>query len=178
MMDELEPESFPPLDEAPIPGPTKAVESPVMAATNPELWALHQHGLAKGSMMLLGLEHHHDGDDLVITTGWEALLEGLGFSSEGETPMRRMNGKKVTAERIDALRRAKHVLEDERRRRDWLEKERTTIRIAAETGARQRGLGIAETDRVGKNAAASVFDGGPENPAGYLAAQRLEVNTP
>lgn len=174
MMDELEPESFPPLDAASIPGSTKSVESPVMAATNPELWTLHQHGLTKGSMMLLGLEHHHDGDDIVITTGWEALLEGLGFSSEGEAPLRRMNAKKVTAQRIDALRRARQVLEDERQRRDSLEKERTTIRIAAETGARQRGLGIAETDRVGRKAAASVFDGGPENPGGYLAAQRLE----
>ena len=77
-------------------------------------------------------------------------------------------------ERLENLRRAKLVLDEERARRDILEKERATIRIAAETGARQRGLGIAETDKVGRAAAASVPDEGPRDPTGYLAAQRLE----
>ena len=77
-------------------------------------------------------------------------------------------------DRLASLRKAKTVLDEERSRKSELEKERATIRIASETGARQRGLGIAETDRVGREAAASVPDEGPVDPAAYLAAQRLE----
>ena len=36
--------------------------------------------------MLLGLPHAHDGDDLVVLAGWEALLEGFGFSSDEGAP--------------------------------------------------------------------------------------------
>ena len=82
--------------------------------------------------------------------------------------------RQVTVERLGSLRRAKTILDEERARKDVLEKERATIRIAAETGARQRGLGIAETDQVGRAAAASVPDEGPRDPTAYLAAQRLE----
>ena len=174
MMDELEPESLPPLESATYPGPQASFEDPVMAETFPEGWALHQHGLVKGALMLLGLPHFHEGDDLIVTAGWESMLEGLGFSSDGDAPLRLKNAQQVTVERLNALRRAKVVLDEERARKDVLETERATIRIAAETGARQRGLGIAETDKVGRAAAASVHDEGPRDPTGYLAAQRLE----
>ncbi len=174
MMDELEPESLPSLDSVQLPGLTVELEAPIMGNGLPEGWALHQHGLVKGAMMLLGLPHHHEDDDIVVTAGWEALLEGLGFSFDGEKPLRTKDARHVAAERIHALRQAKEVLNEERARKGALEKERATIRIAAETGARQRGLGIAETDQVGRDAAASVPDNGPRDPAAYLAAQRLE----
>ncbi len=174
VMDELEPETLPPLQSGHYPGPQVDLESPVMSEHLPEGWTLRQHGLVKGGMMLLGLPHFHDGDDIVVTAGWESMLEGLGFSSDGAAPLRTKNAQQVTAERIETLRQAKVVLEEERSRKDILEKERATIRIAAETGARQRGLGIAETDKVGRAAAASVHDEGPRDPVGYLAAQRLE----
>ena len=51
---------------------------------------------------------------------------------------------------------------------------RSTVRIAAETNARQRGLGIAETDRIGREAANKLQDPGPKNPDKYLNAQVLE----
>ena len=174
MLDELEPETLPSLDTVQLPGPHGEPETPIMSSALPEGWTLHQHGLVKGAMMLLGLPHHHEGDDLVVSAGWEALLEGLGFSFEGDRPLRTKNAQHVAAERIHALRQAKEVLDEERARKGVLEKERATIRIAAETGARQRGLGIAETDQVGRDAAASVPDEGPRDPAAYLAAQRLE----
>ena len=145
-----------------------------MTATLPEGWALQQHGLAKGAMMLLGLPHHHDGEDIVVSAGWESFLEAFGYSSERKAPLRQKNASKVASDRLASLRKAKLVLDEERARKGELEKERATIRIAAETGARQRGLGIAETDRVGRDAAASVPDEGPSEPAAYLAAQRLE----
>ena len=55
-----------------------------------------------------------------------------------------------------------------------MEKERSTVRIAAETNARQRGLGIAETDKIGREAAQKLPDPGPKNPEEYLRAQVLE----
>ena len=173
-MDALEPESLPPLSDVHLPGHSVEVEPPLMGAEVPEGWALQQHGLAKAAMMVLGLAHHHDGDDLVVTSGWESLLEGLGFKSDGDAPLRQKNALAVAEKRIEALRQAKRVLDEERARKSTLERDRATVRIAAETGARQRGLGIAETDQVGREAAASVPDGGPSDPAAYLAAQRME----
>ena len=174
MMDELQPEVLPDPDSSTLPGPSFTMEQPIMTSELAEGWALQQHGLAKGAMMLLGLPHHHDGDDIVVTAGWESFLEAFGYASDGEAPLRQKNASKVAADRLNALRKAKLVLDEERARKGELEKERATIRIAAETGARQRGLGIAETDRVGRDAAASVPDVGPSDPAAYLAAQRLE----
>ena len=50
------------------------------------------------------------------------------------------------------------VLEDEKKRKGELEQQRSTVRIAAETDARQRGLGIAETDKIGRDAANQLPD--------------------
>ena len=173
-MDDLEPEILPPLDEVQLPGTEHLPEPSVWGGPLPEGWALHQHGLAKAAFMLLGLPHHHDGEDLVVLAGWEGLMEGFGFSTDGEQPVRTKDGLKVTHERIERLRSAKTVLDEERQRKSELEKERATIRIAAETGARQRGLGIAETDQVGRDAAASIPDEGPSDAAAYMAAQKIE----
>ena len=173
-MDELEPETLPPLEEVTVPGTHHRPEDPILNAVDPEGWALQLHGMAKAAMMLLGLPHVHDGDDLVVTAGWEAMLEGFGFTFEGDSPVRVRHAAKMAADRMKALREAKAVLDEERQRKRELEQERATIRIAAETGARQRGLGIAETDKVGRDAAASVIDEGPRDATAYLAAQRLE----
>ena len=173
-MDDLEPEILPALEGLELPGTGHLPRAPVLQSTLPEGWVLHQHGMAKAAMMLLGLPHAHDGDDIVVLAGWEALLEGLGFTFGGASPVRVRNAESMTEERLKALERAKAILDQERQRKGELEAERATIRIAAETGARQRGLGIAETDKVGREAAASVPDDGPDDPPAYLHAQQLE----
>ena len=173
-MEELEPEVLQPHEDVKIPGTPHRPEPSVFQATPVEGWALQLHGMAKAAMMLLGLPHVHDGDDLVVLAGWESMLEGFGFAFEGEKPLRIKDASKLTSQRLKALRDAKTLLDEERSRKAELERERATIRIAAETGARQRGLGIAETDKVGREAAASVIDEGPSAPEAYLAAQRLE----
>ncbi len=106
-MDELQPEVLPDLATSTLPGPSFEMEEPTMSSILQEGWTLHQHGLAKGAVMLLGLPHHHDGDDIVVSAGWESLLEGLGFSSEGTTPLRQKNALKVVADRLGSLRKAK-----------------------------------------------------------------------
>ena len=43
---------------------------------------------SKGSALMLGLAHHHDGDDLVITRAGKRCLDGLGLFIKGKAPMK------------------------------------------------------------------------------------------
>ena len=173
-MDELRPEVESALDYDSIPGPSIPVEDRIFSDTLPHGWVLRIHGLGKGSALMLGLAHHHEGDDLVITEGWEAMLDGLGFTIKGKAPMRIEDAEAVFKNRITELRNAAIVLDEEQKRKGELEQKRSTVRIAAETNARQRGLGIAETDKIGREAANQLPDPGPKNPEEYLRAQILE----
>ena len=173
-MDELRPEKEAAINYQNIPGPSIPVENGIFSDSIPHTWVLRIHGLIKGSALMLGLAHHHDGDDLVITEGWEALLDGLGYTLNGNAPMKIEDAETVFKDRIDELRSAAVTLSEERSRKRELEKERSTVRIAAETNARQRGLGIAETDKIGRDAANQLPDPGPKEPDRYLRAQILE----
>ena len=173
-MDELRPEKEDAINYQQIPGPSIPVEDGIFSDSIPHGWVLRIHGLVKGSALMLGLAHHHDGDDLVITEGWEALLDGLGYSLKGNAPMKIEDANTVFSDRISELRSAAVTLSEERSRKRELERERSTVRIAAETNARQRGLGIAETDKIGRDAANQLPDPGPKNPEKYLRAQILE----
>lgn len=170
-MEILRPESFENMNDYEIPGPKCAPVEPIFTKEAPEIWAHIQHGMAKATAMILGLRHHHDGDDLVITAGWPAMLEAFGFSDEGSKPLRIVDAKSRFEQRIEQLRECHKTLTEERKRLSELGQARATVRIAAETDARQRGLGIAETDEVGQKAASKVEDPGPADPKKYLAAQ-------
>ncbi|MBT59934.1 MAG: hypothetical protein CMA63_00085 [Euryarchaeota archaeon] len=173
-MDILQPELIERFEDFDIPGLDAKPVAPVFATEVPEAWAYVQHGLAKGAAMILGLRHHHDGNDLVITSGWPAVLEGFGFSFEGAKPLRIVDAKARFEARIEQLRTCHATLNAERQRQVELSKARATVRIAAETDARQRGLGISETDVVGRQAVEKVEDKGPVDPDEYLAAQLHE----
>ena len=173
-MDVLRPEKEDAINYQENPGPSIPVEDGIFSDLIPHAWVLRIHGLVKGSALMLGLAHHHDGDDLVITEGWEALLDGLGYSLKGKAPMKIEDAHSVFSDRISELRSAAVTLSEERSRKRELEKERSTVRIAAETNARQRGLGIAETDKIGRDAANQLPDPGPKDPEKYLRAQVLE----
>jgi hypothetical protein len=172
-MDKLQPESIPPVSELQPIGFDLLPEEPIFQETLPEAWTFMQHGLLKGALLLLGIPHHHEGDDIVATCGWQALLNGFGFTTR-KSELHQLIDLGISVEqRILELRDCNTVLRAERSRLFALEKERSTIRIAAETEARQRGLGISETDQVGKEAAESVPDEGPENASRYKASQRM-----
>ena len=51
----------------------------------PSWTMVHDHGVVKSSLMTLGVEHHHDGSDIIIPSSWEGLLDGLGleYGSKG-----------------------------------------------------------------------------------------------
>jgi len=170
-MDVLRPESIEDVEVHTIPGPDMRPLPSLFGGETPEAWTLVQHGFAKGAAMILGLAHHHDGDDLILTSGWPAVLEGFGYSFEGEKPLRIVDARARFMARIEELRDAHVTLVAERQRQSELKSARATVRIAAETDARQRGLGITETDQVGREAAKEVPDPGPDDPERYLAAQ-------
>jgi hypothetical protein len=171
MMDEIPSENITKEMLENCPGIGNELAEPIFSETVAEAWTLLQHGLAKGSALILGLAHHHDGNDLVITSGWPAVLEGFGFSIDGNKIIKIVNSDEIFNLKIEQLREAKLVLDEENSRKGELEKIRATHRIAAETGARQRGMNIAETDKIGKDAANSIPDEGPKDKEKYLAAQ-------
>ena len=133
-----------------------------------------RHGFAKACMMLLGLEHHHVDGDLCITGVWQSVLEGLGLQSDGKVVKRVREMEEHLTERLDRLQNAKATIEKEGVRLSDLHRRRTDVRIAAETDARQRGLSITETDKVGREAMEEVEDSGPVNPSDLMAARSLE----
>ena len=105
-MDELRPEVENEIDYDNIPGPSIILENGIFGDSVPQSWVIRIHGLVKGSALMLGLAHYHDGDDLVITEGWEAMLDGLGFSVKGKAPMKIEDAESVFADRIQELRKA------------------------------------------------------------------------
>ena len=135
---------------------------------------LIRHGFTKACFMLLGLEHHHDNGNLRITGVWQPLLEGLGLQSDGNEITRVRAMSEHLVERINKLRNAKDIIEQEKSRLADLHKRRTSVKIAAETDARQRGLSIAETDKVGREAMEEVEDLGPDDSSKLNAARTLE----
>ena len=153
------------------PGPSFSVNDFIFDHKLSALWTLQQHGLAKGSALLLGLAHHHDGDDLVITSGWSAMMEAFGFSIDDDKPIMIVDSKKMFEDRIAKLKLAETVLAKEESRLEELEKVRAIQRISAETNARQLGKSIAETDEIGRIAAANIPDEGPKDANKFLAAQ-------
>ena len=162
------------LDEHQTPGIEFKLSEPLMSDIVPEIEHLRIHGLVKAFSMMLGLSHHHDGIDLVITSGWEAMLEGLGFDAKGGEVIRIVDAKVHLDARCEQLRQAHSVITQEEKRRHALEAKRVQARIAAETDARQKGFGISETDKTGKEAMESIEDVGPENPVSHDEAKGLE----
>ena len=153
------------------PGPKFSVEDYIFDQNLSAAWTLKQHGLAKGAALILGLAHHHDGDDLIITSGWSAMMEAFGFTTDGDKPIMIVDSVKIFNDKIAKLKQSQSVLSKEEERLDELEKERAIQRISAETNARQLGKSIAETDEIGRIAAAGIIDEGPKNADLYLASQ-------
>ena len=168
---ELEPENINLADLENLPGPDFNIDTSIFTNKVPEGWALMQHGIAKASALILGLPHHHDGEDLVITSGWSAMLEAFGFSFEGEQPLQIVDASVMFEQQISRLKKAAEILAKEHSRKEELEKKRSIQRIAAETNARQQGKTIAQTDEIGRLAAASIPDEGPEDKEQYRTSQ-------
>ena len=156
-----------------IPGGKHPIADDIFPESADSHWIMRLHGLAKATALVLGLRHHHDGDDLVITSGWQAMLDGLGFSSDGDLPRLISKVVPLAEERISSLRRAFVIIGEEEERMEILNRDKSSARIAAETSARQKGLTIAETDAIGRAAADEVVDEGCKDSKSLLNSQIL-----
>ncbi len=134
------------------------------------------HGVAKSSLMVLGIEHIHEGQDIIAISGWEALLDGLGYSTESlyelNSPRKILDIKAHCFERIRRLKIGYELLSQEKIRLEKLNEKRKSVRIKAETEARQEGKGITETVDLGVKAMSEIEDPGSEN---YDALSRAEI---
>ena len=164
------------LVEGHAPGLQFNLIKPIFSIEQSTMWALMQHGLVKASALILGLAHYHDGDDIVITSGWPAMLEAFGFAVDDNQLIMITDSKKLFENYILKLRRSAEILDAEQNRLEKLDASRSIQRISAETRARQQGKSIAETDEVGRQAAAAVVDEGPEDVKQYLASQIVRDN--
>ncbi|MFQ3343930.1 MAG: hypothetical protein ACKVI6_00525 [Candidatus Poseidoniales archaeon] len=131
------------------------------------------HGVIKCALMTLGLEHHHEGQDIIIPRNWEGLLDGLGLKIKSKSIIKNLNYTPYVIDRISKLKAANIVINEERERSKILKKKRENSRREATTGAMQSGLDSSETERVGETAANKIIDKGPRDLKLYQNAMKL-----
>ena len=72
---------------------------------------ISRHGLVKSSLMTLGIEHLHDGSDILIPKYWESLLDGLGLDgSQGKIVVRK-DVKSIVSDIVDKVSKCKEVIQ-------------------------------------------------------------------
>ena len=134
--------------------------------------------LVKSCLLLLGIPHRHEGDDVIVDEGWEALLEGLGFQINNDDIIDTSPRVELLDQRISALQDAKRCLDEEAKRVADLHEKRTEAKIAAETAGRQRGLNMKETDKLGKDAYLGIPDVGPADALKLENALKIKRQSP
>jgi hypothetical protein len=139
----------------------------------PRWTMVHNHGILKSALMTLGVEHLHEGDDIVIASHWEGLVEGLGLEVHGSSLRITTEAESHIDDRVGKIRDATAVIAQEGARQEDLGGRRAIVRMKAETAARQEGLGIQDTDAAGKAAANEIEDPGPADTAVLRDAQVL-----
>ena len=162
---------------APVMPGREDLPSPILGAW-PQGTSLEEHGLVKSALMVLGISHLHEGDDLIITHGWQALLEGLGLAVddadvEGVQPKIRVDATAHVEARLARIAEALTTVGVERERTADIEHRRAILRIEAETAARQKGATIAATEADGSEAAESIEDVGPADANALESAEAL-----
>ena len=74
----------------------------------------------KSALMTLGVEHHHDGEDVVIPTHWEGLVEGLGLERHGNAFRVANEAGPHIDDRVSRIREATEVIAQDVGRREEL----------------------------------------------------------
>ena len=121
---------------------------------------IREYGAVRFCLMLLGVEHKLEGNNIVIERYWEPLCEVFipGHGHTGNPLI--LKQTELRLQKIDA---AKAIVLSEDNRLAKIENLRTERRIRAETEARQRNLGVEETEAIGVAAASEIHDPGPKN---------------
>ena len=139
----------------------------------PRWTMVHDHGVVKSALMTLGVEHYHDDGDIVIPAAWEGLLDGLGLEFATGTIRVAADASPHISDRVSRIGEATDTIAKENKRIEEIESLRSVERMRAETAARQRGLGISETDTEGRAAAEAIEDPGPDDPSLLKAAYTI-----
>ncbi len=139
----------------------------------PRWTMVHDHGVVKSALMTLGVEHYHDDGDIVIPAAWEGLLDGLGLEFATGTIRVAADASPHISDRVSRIGEATDTIAKENKRIEEVESVRSVERMRAETAARQRGLGISETDTEGRVAAEAIEDPGPDDPSLLKAAYTI-----
>ena len=69
------------------------------------------HGLVKSSLMTLGLEHVHEGSDILVPKHWESLLDGLGLDYSREEIVVRKDVKSIVSEIAEKISRYQNAIQ-------------------------------------------------------------------
>jgi len=137
-------------------------------------WTMvHNHGILKSALMTLGVEHRHEGNDIVMSSHWEGLVEGLGLEVRSGAVHIAVEARPHIDDRVGRIHEATAIIAQENARQENLDGRRAVVRMKAETAARQEGLGIQDTDAAGKAAAEEIDDPGPADTTALRAAQVL-----
>ena len=149
-------------------------EKPEQLSTTQTRWTMiEDNGVVKSSLMTLGVEHFHNGGDIVVERHWEALLEGLGFENYENNIRKSVETESYIIDRVAKINGASNIISRENERVSNLEKERDLARIEATTAARQSGLNIEQTEVAGDQAAAKIIDQGPYDESALVNAKIL-----
>ena len=62
-----------------------------------------RHGLVKSSLMTLGIEHRHEGSDILVPKHWESLLDGLGLDDSLGKILARKDVKPIVSDIADKI---------------------------------------------------------------------------
>ncbi len=138
----------------------------------PRWTVVRTHGLAKSSLMTLGIQHIHDGADILIPRNWEGLLEGLGLKDRAGRIEAVANAMPHISDRVGRIKSSIAIITEEESRLEELESKRAVARLEATTAAMQSGKDTLETEAIGDEAAAKIPDSGPRDRS-ILRSSRL-----
>ncbi|MEC7744477.1 MAG: hypothetical protein VX865_02350 [Candidatus Thermoplasmatota archaeon] len=131
----------------------------------PRWTSVRMHGVTKSSLMTLGLQHIHDGGDILIPKNWESLLDGLGLEQRDGGIVPVVESGPHISSRIQRIKESNAVIREEEERLADLEARRAVARVEATTAAMQSGKGTLETEAIGDEAAEKIEDQGPRDSA-------------
>lgn len=148
----------------PMENSLKEDELPEQMTQNWPRWTqVKTNGIIKSALMTLGVEHFHDKGNIIIKNNWESLLEGLGLELFEGNIKQKVEIKSHVNHRVANIKNANSIITHEAERIEELENQRDLERIVATTAARQSGMNIEETEKVGDKAAEKIIDLGTKN---------------
>jgi len=149
-------------------------ELPAQISKNWPRWTeVKENGVVKSSLMTLGIEHYHEGGNIIISKNWESLIEGLGLEVSQRNIRKASDAELHVNQRVQKINNAYSIISKETERIEELERLRELEKIEATTAARQSGMNIRETETAGEKAAAKIVDHGTKNNDELLNAKIL-----